>query len=146
MDCCHRNRPEWLRYVDHTADDGIVVTGPRLADVFERAAAGMFSILCELAHVRPTTMEHVTIEASDREELLVRWLSELNVRHQLAHVLYSEFRVDEVGETRLAAMVGGEKIDPSRHDIHSEIKAVTYCDLELARTANGWRAHVIFDM
>ena len=146
MDCCPRNGPEWLSYVDHTADDGIAVTGPRLTDVFERAAIGMFSILCELADVTPTETERVTIEATDREELLVRWLSELNVRHQLAHVLYSEFNVDELTETQLAATVGGEEIDPDRHDIRAEIKAVTYCDLELARTADGWRAQVIFDM
>jgi SHS2 domain-containing protein len=34
---------KWLKFVDHTADAGIVVEGPDLARLFERAAWGMFS-------------------------------------------------------------------------------------------------------
>ena len=33
------NTPEWLKFVDHTADAGIMVEAPDLARLFERAPA-----------------------------------------------------------------------------------------------------------
>jgi len=36
--------PEWLKFVDHTADAGIAVEAPDLARLFERAAWAMFSV------------------------------------------------------------------------------------------------------
>ena len=33
--------PEWLKFVDHTADAGIAVEAPDLVRLFERAAWGM---------------------------------------------------------------------------------------------------------
>ena len=44
--------PEWLEYVEHTADTGIRVWGPDAAAVLSRAAWGFFSLLVDPATVR----------------------------------------------------------------------------------------------
>ncbi|MGA9578089.1 MAG: archease, partial [Terrimicrobiaceae bacterium] len=77
--------PEWLTFVDHTADAGIAVEAPDLARLFERAAYGMFSVITDLAAARATETSRISIGASDRVALLVRWLSELNYRHVTEH-------------------------------------------------------------
>lgn len=74
MDAEHKT-PEWLRFVDHTADAGIAVEAPGLARLFERAAYGMFSVITDLAAARATETSRISIDASDRVALLVRWLS-----------------------------------------------------------------------
>lgn len=136
----------WLEEIDHTGDVGIRVRAPDLPTLFERAAVGMFRVVADLEAVLPTTSDDFEVEAGDRDELLVRWLSELNFLHLTEQMLYCRFEVREMDERRLTAVAWGEAIDRTRHTVHTEVKAVTYHGLEI-RNANGqWTAQVIFDM
>jgi protein archease len=138
--------PEWLKFVDHTADAGIAVEAPDLARLFERAAWGMFFIITEIeaAHARETM--RITIDAPDRVALLVRWLSELNYRHVTEHRIFSKFKIVGLDERHLEADVSGEIFDPARTTIFTEIKAVTFHDLKLEHDGRRWKAQVIFDL
>jgi SHS2 domain-containing protein len=138
--------PEWLKFVDHTADAGIVVEATDLARLFERAAWGMFSVTTDVAAVRATETSHISIDAPDRVVLLVRWLSELNYRHVTEHRIFSKFEVVTLSEQHLEANISGEIFDPARHAIFTEIKAVTFHDLRLERDGRGWKAQIILDL
>jgi SHS2 domain-containing protein len=138
--------PEWLTFIDHTADAGIAVEAPDLARLFERAAYGMFSIITNLVAARATEISRISIEAPDCVALLVRWLSELNYLHVTEHRIFSRFEVLALSEHRLEAEVSGEVFDPARHTIFSEIKAVTFHDLQLKRDDCEWKAQIIFDL
>lgn len=138
--------PPWLQSVDHTADTGIVVRADTLPELFARAAWGMFSIITDPGKVTAGSSEIVRVEATDEGALLVGWLSELNYRHVMEHVVYSRFEVLELEPHRMVARVGGEPIDPVRHIIYTEIKAVTFHGLEIKPENGGWRAQIIFDL
>jgi SHS2 domain-containing protein len=138
--------PEWLTLVDHTADAGIVVEAPDLARLFERAACGMFCVITDLVAVRAMETSRISIEAPDRAALLVRWLSELNYRHVTEHRVFSKFEVLTLSEHHLGAEVSGEIFDPARHTIFTEIKAVTFHDLQIGHDERGWKAQIIFDL
>ena len=51
-----------------------------------------------------------------------------------------------LSELHLEADVSGEIFDPARHTIFTEIKAVTFHDLQLERDESGWKAQIIFDL
>lgn len=136
----------WLQPLDHTADRGIIVRAGDLRELFARAAWGMFSIITDMDAVKPAQAEAMVVTAPDREALLVRWLSELNFQHATRHQVFSRFDIRELRDDRLVAEVGGEKIVPERHTIHTEIKAVTFHGLRLERVAAGWKAEIIFDL
>ena len=142
--------PDWLREIDHTGDIGIQVTAPSLAELFERSAQAMFRVLTDLDAVRPTDATEITVEGRDHEALMVRWLSELNYRHTVDDVLYGTFEVASIdttdNEVFLTATVRGELIDPTRHTVYTEIKAITFHGLDVHRTDDGWTVQVIFDM
>ena len=142
--------PSWLREIDHTGDIGIRVVADTLPQLFERAAEGTFRVLTDLEDVRPAEATTMTVRGRDREALLVRWLSELNYRHTVDHRLYRQFSVASIGteddEWVLRATVRGEPVDPERHVVHTEIKAVTFHGLEVEETEDGWAVQVIFDM
>ena len=138
--------PEWLDFVDHTADAGIVVQAADLKELFARAAWGMFSLITDMDAIRLAEMTRVSMEDGDCEGLMVKWLSELNYRHVTEHRLFGKFSVVELSEERLEAEVGGERIDPARHTIFTEIKAVTFHGLRLRRENQVWKAQVIFDL
>ena len=60
--------------------------------------------------------------------------------------LYKTFKITEIDETKLLASVLGEKLNPDRHEIYTEVKAVTYHQLYIKETNSGWEAQVIFDL
>jgi SHS2 domain-containing protein len=137
---------DWLELLDHTADTGIRVRANTLPLLFSRAAWGMFSLIVDPRLVRPLQARPLALEAEDLPGLLVNWLSELNFLHNTQHELYSRFEVTAVDQCRLSAVVGGERIDPNRHTVDTEIKAVTYHELKVERQGECWTAQVIFDL
>ena len=142
--------PDWFREIDHTGDIGIAVTASSLPQLFERAAAGMFWVLTDPATIQTPEGTPITVDGRDREALMVRWLSELNYRHTVDDVLYGAFEVESIEDTddhlTLAATVRGEPIDPARHTVYTEIKAITFHGMEIEETDDGWTVQVIFDM
>ncbi len=142
--------PPWFREIDHTGDIGIQVTADTLPQLFDRAAQGMFSVLTDLDDIRPTETTTITAEGRDHEALMVRWLSELNYHHTVNHQLYTRFDVQtlETSEEGVAlrATCRGEPIDPDRHTVYTEIKAITFHGLDVRETDEGWTVQVIFDM
>lgn len=138
--------PAWLEYVEHTADMGIRVRARSARVALERAAWGMFSLLTDVSTVEPRQTDTVRVEAEPGPALLVAWLSALNVRHQTEHMLYSRFAVTDLAPGCLEARLRGERFDPRRHELFTEIKAVTLCALEFRAVPGGWQAQVIFDV
>jgi protein archease len=138
--------PDWLEFLDHTADAGILVQAADLKELFARAAWGMFSLVTDLDTIRLVESSRIQIEASDQPALMVNWLAELNYRHVTEHRLFGKFVIVEISEKWLSAEVRGERFDPSRHNVFTEIKAVTFHDLRLQRENQGWRAQIIFDL
>lgn len=138
--------PSWFQEVDHTGDTGIAVQAPDLTSLFERAAWAMFSVITNPDDVQPRETRKVEVEGTDLDDLLLRWLSELNFVHLVDHYLFARFEISEMTNMRLAATVRGEPIDARRHTVFTEIKAVTYHGLRIEQTGSGWSAQVIFDM
>lgn len=143
---CLAAEPAWLTPIDHTADAGVVVRAPELSTLFERSAWAMFSVITDPERVSARETTPVELEADDSPGLLVAWLSELNYLHVTRHHLFAQFEVNELTERRIAATARGEGVDPHRHTIYTEIKAVTYHELALERSGSGWQARIIFDL
>jgi SHS2 domain-containing protein len=51
-----------------------------------------------------------------------------------------------VGEGGLKARVKGEPFQEGVHVIKTEVKAVTYHQIEVRKENRGWRAQIIFDL
>jgi riboflavin kinase/FMN adenylyltransferase len=131
--------------IEHTADVAIRVRGRDLAELFTNAAYGMWSLITpDLDAVKPTAEHSVEIEALDLEVLLVDWLSELLYLHETENEVYSEFEIHEISPTRLRATVRGGPTEG--HSIRKHIKAVTFNDLSIEQTDEGYEATVVFDI
>ena len=50
------------------------------------------------------------------------------------------------GEYSIKARALGEKYYPESHPFETEIKAVTYNQLEIEKTADGWKAQIVVDI
>ena len=142
--------PDWFREIDHTGDVGIQIDAPTVPALYERAALGTFRVLTDLETVRASNATHITVDGRDPEALMVRWLSELNYRHTVDGMLFGTVAVESIEETgdglTLTATVHGEPIDPARHTVYTEIKAITFHGMKIRETDDGWTVQVIFDM
>jgi SHS2 domain-containing protein len=132
--------------VEHTADIGIVAYGADLREAFANAAYGMFSLMADLEQVREETSRYIEAEAGDRESLVVSWLNELLYMFDVERIIFKRFDVLELTNTRLKADAYGEKVDASRHELKSGVKAATYHMLKVSEDNGRCRIRVIFDV
>jgi SHS2 domain-containing protein len=131
---------------DHTADVGIEIYGEDLQQLFINAGYALFDLITDVHKIEATTSLSVTIEGTDQEDLMVRWLSELLSLHQLRGYLLSDFILHELGEKSLRATVKGERYESDRHELFKEIKAVTYHQLMVGKEKDRWVARIVFDI
>jgi SHS2 domain-containing protein len=135
-----------FRLLEHTADMGIEAEGDSLAALFRQTALGLRRIITACGDIRSRQEILVEVEAQDREELLVNWLTELLFLLEVRQLLAAEVIIESIGDCRLRARVRGEVLDAERHFLEREIKAVTYHQIEVKRIAGGWRARVFIDL
>jgi SHS2 domain-containing protein len=133
---------------DHTADMGFTVEADSLESLFKAAAIEMTSILCpDLSSIRHREEHSLSVEGEDLEELLVNWLSEINVLFQTEGILMADPTALTINDNSiLHAKFAADHYDPERHTLGTEIKAVTYHKLFVKHTLNGWKARLIFDI
>jgi SHS2 domain-containing protein len=131
---------------EHTADLGLRVRAADLDTLFAEAAACLFSAVVEdPGTVRPLQRIDVALDGTDREYLLFDWLRELLYRFDPGRLVLSRFEV-HVTESGLRGSAWGEPLDPARHALAHEVKAITYHGLKVEQTADGWLAEVIVDI
>jgi SHS2 domain-containing protein len=131
---------------DHTADLGLRVRAAGVDSLFQEAAVGLFSVLVDnLEDVRPIQEVSLRIDGTEKDYLLFDWLNELLYRFETEHLLFSQFDV-HVNDAGLTATARGEPIDRDRHRLAHEVKAITYHQLSVKHSENGWCAEVIVDI
>jgi SHS2 domain-containing protein len=132
---------------DHTADLGLRIRAADLSTLFREAALALESALVEdLAAVEPKRCVKVQLPADELEYLLFDWLKALLYHFDLEHMLFGRFEVKVDPATGLDAEAWGEPFDPARHELAHEVKAITYHDLKVEQTPDGWLAEVIVDI
>lgn len=151
---------------DHTADVGLRAIANNLPDLFSEGARALFAAMVEDPTViRPVQEVRVCIEAANLEELWHDWLAELLFLFHTRRMAFGEFDVgispNDVGdgndarpaasdpnqkEIRLNAVIRGEPIDPNRHQIVAEVKAVTWHALRVEQVPEGWLGEFIIDI
>jgi len=133
---------ERFEEIEHTADIAIHVWGSGRADLFANAAYGMACQLADPDAVDLTMEREIELEAYDAESLLVNWLEELLYLVERDESLFVEFDVQAITQTRLRAVVRGGPMPERRR----YIKAVTFHELEIRRTDEGYETTIVFDV
>ncbi len=133
--------------IDHTADIGIRVEAKDLKNLFADAAVAMFDVIAEKMNVTTGMKKKnikVTLQAGNREELLLRWLSELLSLADCKGVYFNKFDIESLTNTAIEAKASGflRKYFVGKR----EIKAVTYHDLKIEEQGGLFTAEVIFDV
>lgn len=132
--------------LEHTADIGFEAFGATRQEVFGNAARALMHLIVDLEAIAPEQKTLLHAEASDMPSLLVNWLSEVLYLFDAEGWLFRDFEIEKLTDHSLEAMARGEKFDRTRHQVKLLVKAVTYHQLDLRETAQGWRARVYVDI
>lgn len=131
---------------DHTADLGLRIRAADLDTLFAEAAEALFAaVVDDLTTIEPRDATDIRIDGDDLAFLLFDWLKELLYRCDAERRLFRRFEI-AVRATGLIARAWGEPLDPARHQLSREVKAITYHGLTVERTSDGWLAEVIVDI
>lgn len=132
--------------LEHTADIGIRARGKSLAEVFEQAALALEHVVLDPAAVAPREQYSIEAHGEDNESLLVNFLSEILYLLDAKRVAFTSIRVEEAAPGAVRAIASGEPRDAVRHPPRVIVKGVTYHQLRLEETPEGWLAEVFLDI
>jgi SHS2 domain-containing protein len=132
--------------IDHTSDVAIRAYGKDLKSLFENCALGMFDIIADLEGLKATVNFPLECSGDTPEELLVNWLDELLYNFYTKGIIFCSFNIREISQNNLTAEVSGRHIGENRNRLKTEIKAVTYHDLNIKKTKNGLKVEIVFDV
>ncbi len=136
--------------IEHPADIGFVAFGADLRSLFENAAAAMCALACDPATIEERERRAVRASGADLESLLFDWLAETLAIQDGEKLFFRRVDVDALSDSSAPLSVTGtahgEKYDRARHHAGTYIKAVTYHQLRVERTAEGWKATVYLDV
>jgi SHS2 domain-containing protein len=127
--------------IDHTADWAFRAYGSTLPELFENAAYALFALEGAL-DARSTLTRALHVQGIDREALLVNWLNELLFLQETKRETYQKFHITKFSDTALDASIHGASAQPTT----KFIKAVTFHDLKIEQTPNGWQATIVVDV
>lgn len=134
-----------FREFEHTGDLGIELAAPTRGELFRRAAIALASLLVETAGVTAIEQRQITVEAEADLDLMHDLLTELLALFTVEGFIWRDASSKETDRSLLVTL-RGEPFDPTRHPFRGEIKAVTYHQLMVENSPDGWRSRVIFDV
>jgi protein archease len=143
-------RPVMDRYriLPHTADGKFQAYGRTLDEAFGNAALALASLMWDWERIAPRVRHFFHVKGIDREQLLVKFLSEIiylleTKRFLLGRVRGVRLRSEFAGLS-LEALLEGEELSET-HELYGSVKAVTYNDLKIEE-CGGFTAQVVVDM
>jgi SHS2 domain-containing protein len=132
--------------LEHPSDIGIEARGATMAEAFQNAALGLMSIIAGPSRIESNDERFISLLALDRENLLVRWLTEILYFADAEKFLAADARFMMINDTSLKATVLGQQYDASKHELKLDVKAITYHKLMVDKVNDIWIARVFVDI
>lgn len=129
----------------HTADVAVEASGPSLGETFAAVADGLTAAHCDDVPAEGGERFAVGVRAESREALLFEYLDELIYQRDVRGVLPADHAADVHWQG--GWIIGGTARGVPLDAVDArEIKAVTYSEMTLEETDDGWLAYVVFDV
>jgi SHS2 domain-containing protein len=133
------------RFLEHTADVMAECRGATFRELLLSARDALYEVTLETR--RDDTGASLSIEVNDaanREDLLIRWLQELNFLLETEAFVAVAVEFTDLSRTALTARAAGYLCAPEERA--DEVKAATYHDLNIRRQEGALVASVVFDL
>ncbi|MFZ0453492.1 MAG: archease [Ignavibacteriaceae bacterium] len=137
-------------FIDHTADIAVEVKADTIEDLFTASAFAWQESVIEKNGINLSDKREINISELSYEELLVRFLDELNFLFLTKKWIMGDINriviQKENNKVNLRTIITGENCDDNRHQLKVEIKAVTFHQIEIKKVNNEYSTRIIFDI
>jgi len=135
-------------YLEHTSDILFEAYGQTQEELIANSAEALCNAMYALEKVEPRESMELKVTAKDFEEMLHKFLEELLLTMEVKLMFFKKFLVKKFNleEGLLEVELKGEPINPEKHEIKSEIKAVTWHDFQARKEEGKWKARVLLDI
>ncbi|MHA1294487.1 MAG: archease [Promethearchaeota archaeon] len=139
-------------FEDHPADIQVKAWGKNLEEAFSQTALSLMTIISpDLKKIRPNIRKKIKIEAEDKQALLFDFLSEFLYIFDVEELIFSEILVKNIHKSNdnlyyLEAKMKGDIFDKNKHEIGTEVKAITYSFMEILEKPSKVEIKIIFDI
>jgi SHS2 domain-containing protein len=131
------------------ADIAIEAYGKDYNELFENSAFGIFEETADIEKIDEKEKKVVKLTGDNIENLLFDFLSEILFLKDTYSMIFktSKVKIDKKDDKyNLNAELLGEKIDPKKHELRNDIKAITLHMFKVEKTKDGYRALVVVDV
>ncbi|XP_038051680.1 protein archease-like [Patiria miniata] len=138
-----------FEFLDHTADVQLHSWGDTLKESFEQVAMAMFAYMTEISKVEKLKTETIEAEGDDMLSLLYHFLDEfLFVFSADPFFIPREITIDEfdLENFKIKATGHGETFDLTKHPQGTEVKAITYSNMQVHKDSPKHDVYVIIDI
>jgi len=132
--------------LEHPADIGFRAYAQTFGELYVAAAHALVSLILDSSRIEPKQDFVLRAEAGDFESLLVNWLNEVLYFVDSKRLALGSFEIVRVGKYNLECIARGEPRDPEKHPGKLVVKAVTYHQLKISQTSEGWFADIYVDV
>ena len=137
------------KFFDHTADVLFEAYGKTLNELFENSALALEETQTNLKDIKEKTKKTITLKNESVEMLLFDFLQELIFLKDSRKLLFSKFKVKVKKDKEnyiLNSEAFGEKINPKKHELKVDVKAVTLHQFKVEKKKDKWVARIILDI
>lgn len=135
-------------YLEHTADLLFQAFGETKEELIVNSGKALCNAIIDLREVNAGEKIELEVKTEEEkfEEVLFKFLEELLFQIETREMIFSEFEVKELGEDYLKVECRGEKIDSKKHEVKTDVKAITRHDFKVWFYEEKWNALVLCDI
>ena len=129
---------EKIEELEHAADVKYLVKGDNLNEAFELCGYCYGMTITNLEELKQVEKIEFQIESEDLESLLYDFISELVFLFGTRNIIINNFSRVEILKKNTSYAINieghGEEFDQEKHEMGTEIKAMTYAEMEITLT------------
>jgi len=138
----------YFNFIDHTADIAVEVKADSLEELFIASALAFKETVFEPDSIISKEQHHLKLNSHSLESLLVNFLNELNFRLTSQKKIVKNFTDVKIYQNddnwNLECTLHESEVDEDK--IKTEIKSVTYHQMDLRKTDEGYKTIIVFDI
>ena len=133
------------KILDHTADVMFEVYGKTLNELFKNAATAIFDTMVKRSTIKIKIKKEIELESSNVEQLLFDFIEELIYINDAEYLIFKDFKI-KIKDNKLTAILEGDKINPKKQILLTDVKAITLHKFSLKKSKQGYKAVIIPDL
>ena len=138
------------KFLDHTADVGFEIESSSLNELFKASAILTFDVMADLKKVSPKITKKIKLKNSKIDNLLFNFIEELIFLKDSEYMLFSKFDIKITHSIDngffLIAEIKGEKINPKKHELKTDVKAITLHKFYVKKIKKKFKTSIILDI